>query len=63
MFYLMSHSTHFIYGYMVNDHSDNKTGLATRDVLYVPSHTQDSTYHDERKKWSSLAFILDQQPQ
>ena len=24
MFYLMMHSTHFIYGYMVKDHSDSK---------------------------------------
>ena len=24
MFYLMTHSTHFIYGYMVKDHSDSE---------------------------------------
>ena len=24
MFYLMMHSTHFIYGYMVADHSDSE---------------------------------------
>ena len=26
MFYLMTHSTHFIYGYMVKDHSDCERG-------------------------------------
>ena len=26
MFYLTTHSTHFIYGYMVKDHSDNERG-------------------------------------
>ena len=26
MFYLMTHSTHFIYGYMVKDHSDSERG-------------------------------------
>ena len=26
MFYLMTHSTQLIYGYMVKDHSDNKRG-------------------------------------
>ena len=26
MFYLMTHSTHFIYGYMASDHSDSERG-------------------------------------
>ena len=26
MFYLTTHSTHFIYGYMVKDHSDSERG-------------------------------------
>ena len=26
MFYLMTHSTHFIYSYMVRDHSDSERG-------------------------------------
>ena len=26
MFYLTTHSTYFIYGYMVNDHSDSERG-------------------------------------
>ena len=26
MFYLTTHSTHFIYGYMVSDHSDSEKG-------------------------------------
>ena len=90
MFYLKTNLTHFIYGYKVNDHLDDKTGrkevvilfndalktfylrlycvrhmvkdhsdsergnpltsphgyffrLAARDILYSPSHRQDST--------------------
>ena len=57
MFYLTMHSTHFIYGYMVKDHSDigketccrhigYSFRLAARVLLYAPSHRQDSTYHD-----------------
>ena len=61
MFYLMMHSTHFIYGYMASDiwymtiqiareetrccHMGHSFRLAARVVLYVPSHRQDSTYH------------------
>ena len=60
MFYLTTHSTHFILRiysvrHMVKDHSDSKRGilfpisysfrLAARVVLYAPSHRQDSTYH------------------
>ena len=60
MFYLTTHSTHFIYGYMasdmVKDHSDSEKGnpcrhigysfrLTARVLLYAPSHRQDSTYH------------------
>ena len=33
MFYLTAHPTHFIYGYMVKDHSDNK-----RDNPLPPLH-------------------------
>ena len=61
MFYLMMHSTHFIYGYMasdimVKDHSDSERGnplplhelsfrLAARFFLYASSHRKDNTYH------------------
>ena len=56
MFYLTTHSTHFIYGYMVKEHSDSETGnplpphgllfvLAARVLLYAPSHRQDRAYH------------------
>ena len=57
MFYLMTHSTHFIYGYMVKDHSDivkketrcrhigYSYRLTARVLLYAPSHRQDNTYH------------------
>ena len=38
MFYLTTHSTHFIYGYMasdmVKDHSDNEKGERERNVLF-----------------------------
>ena len=61
MFYLTTHSTHFIYGYMasdmVKDHSDSEKGnplpphrllfrLTARVLLYAPSHRQDSTYQE-----------------
>ena len=59
MFYLTTHSTHFIYGYgrhMVKDHSDSERRnpdrhigysyrLTARVLLYAPSHRQDNTYH------------------
>ena len=35
MFYLTTHSTHFIYGYMAS----------ARVLLYASSHRQDNTYH------------------
>ena len=40
MFYLTTHSTHFIYGYMASD-----IWLTARVLLYAPFHRQDSTYH------------------
>ena len=62
MFYLMTHSTHFIYGYMASDiwkttiqiarvetrcrHMGCSFRLAARVLLYAPSHRQDNTYHD-----------------
>ena len=61
MFYLTTHSTHFIYGYMVSDiwlriilivrketrcrHIGYSFQLTARVLLYAPSHRQDSTYH------------------
>ena len=61
MFYLMTHSTHFIYGYMASDiwlrtiwivrketccrHIGYSYRLTARVVLYAPSHRQDNTYH------------------
>ena len=61
MFYLMTHSTHFIYGYMASDiwlrtilivrketccrHIGYSLRLTARVLLYAPSHRQDSTYH------------------
>ena len=62
MFYLTTHSTHFIYGYIASDiwlrtilivreetrcrHIGYTFRLAARVLLYAPSHRQDSTYHD-----------------
>ena len=62
MFYLTTHSTHFIYGYMASDiwlrtilivrketrcrHIGYSFRLAARILVYAPSHRQDSTYHD-----------------
>ena len=61
IFYLTTHSTHFIYGYMASDiwlrtiliarketrcrHICYSFRLAARVLLYAPSHRQDSTYH------------------
>ena len=61
VFYLMTHSTHFIYGYMASDiwlrtilivrketrcrHIGYSFRLTARVLLYAPSHRQDSTYH------------------
>ena len=61
MFYLTTHSTHFIYSYIVSDiwlrtilivreetrcrHMGYSFRLAARVILYAPSHRQDSTYH------------------
>ena len=61
MFYLMTHSTHFIYGYMASDiwkkttqivreethccHMGYSFRLAARVILYASSHRQDDTYH------------------
>ena len=61
MFYLTTHSTHFIYGYMTSDiwlrtilivrketrcrHIGYSYRLTARVLLYAPYHRQDNTYH------------------
>ena len=61
MFYLKTHSTHFIYGYMASDiwlrtilivrketlcrHKGYSYRLTARVLLYAPPHRQDNTYH------------------
>ena len=37
VFYLMTHSTHFMYGYMVKDHSDSERGnpLPPHGLLFM----------------------------
>ena len=61
MFYLTTHSTHFIYGYVASDiwlrtilivrnetrcrHIGYSYRLTARVILYAPSHRQDNTYH------------------
>ena len=61
MFYLTTHSTHFIYGYMPSDiwlrtilivrketrcrHIGYSYRLTARVLLYAPSLRQDNTYH------------------
>ena len=43
MFYLMMHSTHFIYGYMASDHSDSERGnLLPPHGLLFPISSKDS---------------------
>ena len=62
VFYLTTHSTHFIYGFMASDiwlriilivrketrcrHIGYCYRLTARVLLYAPSHIQDNTYHD-----------------
>ena len=61
VFYLTTHSTHFIYGYMASDiwlrtilivrketrcrHIGYSFRLTARVLLYAPAHRQDSIYH------------------
>ena len=61
MFYLTTHSIHFIYGYTASDiwlrtilivrketrcrHIGHSYRLTARVLLYAPSHRQDNTYH------------------
>ena len=61
MFYLTTHSTHFIYGYVASDiwlrtivivrketrcrHIGYSYQITARFFLYAPSPRQDSTYH------------------
>ena len=61
MFYLTTHSTHFIYGYMASDiwlrtflivrketrcrHMGYSFRLTAKVILYAPSYRQDNTYH------------------
>ena len=61
MFYLTTHSTHFIYGYITSDiwlrtilivrketrcrHIGYSYRLTARVLLYAPSHREDNTYH------------------
>ena len=55
MFYLTTHSTHFIYGYMASNTERGETRcshymgysfrLAARVLLYVSSYRQGNTYH------------------
>ena len=61
IFYLTTHSTHFIYGYMTSDiwlrtilivrketrcrHIGYSFRLVARVLLYAPNHRQDNTYH------------------
>ena len=61
IFYLTTHSAHFIYGYMASDiwlrtilivrqetrcrHIGYSFRLVARVLLYAPSYRQDSTYH------------------
>ena len=55
MFYLTTHSTHFIYGYMASDIWLRTILIVTKETrcrhicysfrLTAPSHRQDSTYH------------------
>ena len=65
MFYLTTHTTHFIYGYMASDiwlrtilivrketrcrHIGYSHRLTARVLLYAPSHRQDNTYQGRKE--------------
>ena len=67
MFYLMTHSTHFIYGYMASDislittqivreetrchHMGYSFQLAAKVVLYASSHRQDNFVTPVMEHW------------
>ena len=70
MYYLMAHSTHFIYGYMESDiwlrtilvvrkethcrHIGYFYWLTARVLLYAPSHRQDNTYKVDSNLFSRM---------
>ena len=43
MFYLMVHSTHVIYGFMVKDHSDSER-KETKEMFYLTMHSTHFIY-------------------
>ena len=47
MFYLTTHSTHFIYGYMASDHSDSEKGnpLPPQQGFFYMYHPTDRITH------------------
>ena len=47
-FYLTMHSTHFIYGYMVKDHSDSQSRRKEGNVLF--NDALDTFYFTEGRK-------------
>ena len=67
IFYLTTHSTHYIYGYMASDiwlrtilivrketrcrHIGYSYRLTARVLLYAPSHRQDNTYTPVVEQW------------
>ena len=62
MFYLTTHSTHFIYGYMVKDHSDSEKG--EREMFYLTTHLTHFIYgymvkdHSDSEKGEREMFYL-----
>ena len=50
MFYLMMYSTLFIYGYLASVRKETCFHfigyIEAKNILYAPSHGQDSTYHN-----------------
>ena len=75
MFYLTTHSTHFIYSYMTSDiwlrtilivrketcccHIGYSYQLTARVLLYAPSHRQNNTYHS--LCYTSFGALLEQE--
>ena len=63
MFYLTTHSTHFIYGYMashtVKDHSDSERGnpLSPHGLLFPISSKRSFIYHPTDRITHTTAFV------
>ena len=59
MFYLTTHSTHFIYGYMVKDHSDSEKGnpLLPHMLLFLINSKSYFIYTIPQTGYHTMPFV------